>query len=88
MSIANTDNRMVIPIRDKFANESELMNFTSMLGSLPEPIMRVTRFSATPSRSVGEEKWTLLTDVQVETAENYADVVKEAIRASTFKIRD
>ena len=80
--------KVVIPIRDKFAAESELMEFTSILGSLPELVMRATRFSATPGRTTGKDNWTLLTNVQVETDEQFADQVKDAIRHSHFKMRE
>jgi GGDEF domain-containing protein len=50
--------------------------------------MRASRFSATPGRTTGKENWTLLTNVQVETNEQFADQVKDAIRHSHFKIRE
>jgi len=79
--------KVVIPIRDKFAAESELVEFTSILGSLPEPVMRATRFSATPGHTTGKENWTLLTHVQIETDEQFAEQVKDAIRHSHFTVR-
>ena len=88
LSIDAKPNKVVIPLRDKFAAESELMEFTSILGNLPEPVMRATRFSATPGRTVGKANWTLLTDVQVETNEEFAEQVKDATRHSRFKVRE
>ena len=78
--------RTIIPIRDKFTAETELMDLAAVLNSLPEAASKVTRFSArVGSPSAG--KWTLLLDVAVETDEEYADLVKQAIHHSSFKIR-